>query len=342
MQNFCFYLFLTFFINEIAIAGNCNGKPRITCSKTTFLFDRNCAGKPRIIFLIRTRSQLLEAWKKSLVGSGVNRFASTIQARNSAENDFIEELDDKMFTSMNELQSNHVCSSEFCFDNFGSLSYSAIVDWLFLIGESFELSDHTIHASVLVINRLFQSVNKDKIESLVNSISQSEYKFVILACFSIVTKFEYEESEKHLLVSKLLDAAQLENIKSTAFRNLEFECFKILDFDIGAVPPIDFIEYFLTKKEILDDCQNDMMSKTIYLERLKKWASFLCNITVRERSFLRYKPCELAAAILYTSCQLCDVKPEWEPKYRKLTGVEEDKVEQIFRHIWEYYSENYP
>lgn len=209
-----------------------------------------------------------------------------------------------------------------------------LVDWMSDVGEQCRLHNTTIHVSVLLLDKIFRTTE----------IPRSKWQLLATSCISIAAK--YEEAEEHCPhIPELLRLTKLSTAGYTSltFREGELEVLRHLGWRLRAVPPLHAVGYFLSKGSCFVD---DRWQSRNLIEKIpkyvKKYAEFFCNLALQDYSFQQYLPTQLAAAILYASRVALQLEPRWRPELVRLTGYEESDIEEIFRHVWTYYEEQFP
>lgn len=269
----------------------------------------------------------------SLKLSRIYLMRSTMRLQTSID-EVLNVCTEDLFLDMRDRQQEYVSPSTYA-PNAAYLPYRRyLVDWMSDVGEQCRLHSTTVHVSILFLDKIFRS----------REIPRSQWQLLATACISVAAK--YEEAEEHCPpIPDLLQLTKLSNAGHTSlsFREGELEVLRSLGWKLRAVPPLHVIGYFLAKGVTFED---DSWQGRALIEKIpkyiKKYAEFFCNLTLQEYSFQQYYPTHLAAAILLASRVALQLEPRWRPELARLTGYDENELEDVFQHVWSYYEEQFP
>jgi Cyclin, N-terminal domain/Cyclin, C-terminal domain len=209
-----------------------------------------------------------------------------------------------------------------------------LVDWMSDVGEQCHLHNTTVHASVLLLDKIFRAAE----------IPRGQWQLLATACITIAAK--YEEAEEHCPhIPDLLRLTKLSNAghDSLSFREGELEVLRRVGWRLRTVPALRVIGYYLSKGVCFED---DLWQGRSLIEKIpkyiQKYSEFFGNLTLQEYSFQQYLPTMLAAAIIMASRVALQLEPRWRPELVRLTCFEEQDIVPIYTHVWRYYEEQFP
>jgi len=239
-----------------------------------------------------------------------------------------------LFINMCQHQTDYVSPTSYA-PNASYIPYRRyLVDWMSDVGEQCNLHTTTVHVSILLLDKIFRS----------REVPRNHWQLLATACLSIAAK--YEEAEEHCPpIPDLLRLTKLDVVGHTSltFREGEVEVLRHLNWKLRAVPPLHVIGYFLSKGAVFnDDTWQDRTLIDKIPKYIKKYADFFCNLTLQEYTFQQYLPSHLASAILLASRVALQITPRWRPELQALTGYAEVDIDEVFKHVWSYYEEQFP
>jgi len=210
-----------------------------------------------------------------------------------------------------------------------------LVDWTCHLCENLGLITSTTHCAIFFL---------DKIISTRPDIPQKKWQLLCLACVSVACKYEEAEDDCPW-IPELLQAADLKGHSSAWFRDKgEIWVLKMLNWNLRALPPIHFVNYYISGGVLFDDDiwrgNSNVTEKTI--TAFKSFSHFFCSLSLQNVVFCRYRPSLLASTIILVTRIVLNVEPAWRKELCYRTGYREKDIRDTAQKILSLYKEDHP
>ncbi|KAJ8025506.1 Cyclin-J [Holothuria leucospilota] len=187
-----------------------------------------------------------------------------------------------------------------------------LVDWLAVQAECFQMTSHTIHLAVFLLDRI---MDRDE-----NS-NEAHLHIVAMACLLIATKFEDKEDMVMKLgrfVRRVINGI----ISQDEFLLLELEVLDMFDWRVNVPTAVHFLDYFLqvavTDQEKYKGIQEGVkFNAPVYI---KKYTKYFLDISLQNHTFSFIKPSLLAAACIASSRICLNLSPTWTRALQETTS----------------------
>lgn len=208
-----------------------------------------------------------------------------------------------------------------------------LVDWMSDLGERFHVLNSTVHCAIFYMDKILTT----------RDIPKRRWQLLATACVSVACKFE--EAEEHCPpIPDMLELTRL-NISSLEFRDSgELEVLRLLGWQLRALPPNHFVNFFMSKGILFEDdrWQGNRKIMEKIPKYVKKYAEFFCNLCLQDYVFSKYPPSLLGAAICAAARAALNLNHEWRSELDQVTGYSFREVNPVFKHIWSHYEEQFP
>lgn len=210
-----------------------------------------------------------------------------------------------------------------------------LVDWTCHLCENIGLITSTAHCAIFFF---------DKIVSTRPDIPQRKWQLLCLACVSVACKYEEAEDDCPW-IPELMKAADLRGHSSAWFRDKGEVCvLKMLNWNLRALPPIHFVNYYLSGGVLFDDDiwrgKNNVTAKTV--TAVKRFSHFFCSLCLQTEAFCRHRPSLIASAIILVTRIVLDIERAWRVELAYRTGYRKKDILKAAQKILSFYKEDHP
>ena len=219
-----------------------------------------------------------------------------------------------------------------------------LVDWMCEVGDELRLHNSTMHVAVLFLDRMLQSV----------TVAKSRLQLVAISCILIAAKLE--EAEEHVPAVMDLNEFAQPGYSPDEIQGMEMQVLNQLGWSMGAVTPLHFLGYYLSKGVVFED---DTFQGRPLVDKVpryvQKYAEFFADLCLQDYAFQRYEPSLLAAAIITASRKALHIagapgaeagangsRGLWRPELTALTGTSELAMAPVMDHLWKHYLRCFP
>ena len=162
-----------------------------------------------------------------------------------------------------------------------------LIDWLVEVAEEYRLEPETLHLSVNYIDRFLSYV----------PVARSKLQLVGVTCMLIASKYE----EIHPPAVDEFVYISDNTYKREEILHMEGTILNRLQFELSVVTAKVFLNRYIKAAKAGEcDATTQMLCQ------------YLCELTLQEYSFLKYRPSEIAAAALFLALHTMRL-PSWTP-----------------------------
>lgn len=180
-----------------------------------------------------------------------------------------------------------------------------LMDWLIQVQVHQELSQHTLHLCVNLIDRFLckQTVMLDTLQLLG------------ITCLLIAAKYHER------FPPEIADLCHLTDGTYTPPQVLKMERFVLrkLEFNLNIPDPVVFVERFL----LVNQCEKKVL--------IQSMSMYLLDLTLTEVAFVHFYPSLLAASAIYVSRELLACDEIWNPAFAHYTKYSEKDLDECVR-----------
>ncbi|PIK52397.1 putative cyclin-J [Apostichopus japonicus] len=187
-----------------------------------------------------------------------------------------------------------------------------LVDWLAVQAECFNMTSHTIHLAVFLLDRI---MDRD------NSSNEAHLHIVAMACLLIATKFEDKE-DMVIKLGRFVRRVINGIISQEEFLMLELEVLEMFQWRVSVPTAVHFIDYFLSiavpdLEKSKGSVINGKYNAPVYI---RKYTKYFLDISLQNHSFSFMKPSLLAASCIASSRVCLNLTPTWTRVLQETTS----------------------
>jgi len=187
-----------------------------------------------------------------------------------------------------------------------------LVDWLVEVAEEYRLESETLHLSINYIDRFLGYV----------PVARSKLQLVGVSCMLLAAKFEEIHppgvDEFVYISDNTYHRHEILAMEGTILNRLQFE--------LSVATPKTFLSRYVRVAQIGGACDSTAASLCHYL----------CELTLQEYAFLKYRPSELAAAALRLALHTVHL-PAWNTTLEAMSGYDTDSLSDCVADVLRVY-----
>jgi len=208
-----------------------------------------------------------------------------------------------IFSYLRELELEHRVSPHFMQGqrDINATMRSILVDWLVEVAEEYRLVPETLYLAVNYIDRFLAHV----------PVNRSKLQLVGVTCMLIASKYE----EIHPPAVDEFVYISDNTYKREEILHMEGMILNRLKFELSAATVKVFLNRFLKAAKV-GECD----------QTTEKLCEYLCELTLQEYSFIKYRPSEIAAAALRLALHTMRL-PSWSPLLQDVSGYPSEKLQ---------------
>ena len=210
------------------------------------------------------------------------------------------------------------------------LTRRKLVDWLYDLGESANLSTEGIHKAVVYLDVIMAE----------NTVAEAHLQPLGIVCLllagKLIEKDRQVERVKTLLQNKL-------GIQRTQIRKYEMQVLSLLRWDLQCVTPIDFALFFASQGILFANDQiltsSGCKPPTFKIAAsLWQFVEFFADLCLQEYGFASVQPLHMAAAIIAAARKSLKVVNIWSEELVLLTGLPYEAIVEWVELIFKCYN----
>jgi len=215
-----------------------------------------------------------------------------------------------IFVYLRELELEHRVSPHFMQSqkDINATMRSILIDWLVEVAEEYRLVPETLYLAVNYIDRFLSDV----------PVNRSKLQLVGVTCMLIASKYE----EIHPPAVDEFVYISDNTYKREEILQMEGMILNRLKFDLSVATTRVFLNRFLKAAKV-GECD----------QTTEKLCEYLCELTLQEYAFLKYRPSEVAAAALHLALQTMRL-PSWSPFLEDVSGYATDQLQNCVAEMY--------
>ncbi|KAL1495805.1 hypothetical protein AB1Y20_016666 [Prymnesium parvum] len=208
----------------------------------------------------------------------------------------------EIFAYLRQLELQHRVSPHFMQSqrDINATMRSILIDWLVEVAEEYRLVPETLYLAVNYIDRFLAHV----------PVNRSRLQLVGVTCMLIASKFE----EIHPPAVDEFVYISDNTYKREEILHMEGMVLNRLEFELSVATTRAFLNRFLNVARA-GECD----------QTTEKLCEYLCELTLQEYAFVKYRPSEIAAAALRMALHTMRL-PSWSPMLQDVSGY---AIEQL-------------
>eukprot|EP00602_Paraphysomonas_sp_CaronLab_P013578 CAMPEP_0185040332 /NCGR_PEP_ID=MMETSP1103-20130426/38263_1 /TAXON_ID=36769 /ORGANISM="Paraphysomonas bandaiensis, Strain Caron Lab Isolate" /LENGTH=333 /DNA_ID=CAMNT_0027579589 /DNA_START=87 /DNA_END=1088 /DNA_ORIENTATION=+ len=189
---------------------------------------------------------------------------------------------------------------------------SRVAEWMFDLGEYFDLHPTTIHAAISYMDRIQPN----------EKFSTFQWQTVAICCITIASK--YNEMEEDLPDLKSFSAIIEHDIPYNVALEYELWILKQMGWKLNARTPLAFLCCFSSLGVVseTDDEEHIPCGRSALDTLLQKQLSLLSTLAILDTRFKRFPASLIAAAIIYISRKTLGLQNIWNIELSEATGAD--------------------
>eukprot|EP00053_Salpingoeca_punica_P016318 m.153492 g.153492 ORF g.153492 m.153492 type:complete len:305 (-) comp16940_c0_seq5:303-1217(-) len=183
-----------------------------------------------------------------------------------------------------------------------------IVDWIYLMGQNFHLSQVIVHTAIFYYDQFTDKVN----------VPHNNLRLSALACLVLAAKFEGREEDVPRFADLLVQCGNEYTAADLEF--MEIVLLQFFQWNMCSVVAPSYLEYYIQRSTMPLDRVGGRPIRLDDLQRgIREHCVFFIETSSQEVSMQRFRPSVLAASAV-TASRLClNVEPAWSPELERVS-----------------------
>ena len=199
-----------------------------------------------------------------------------------------------------------------------------VIDWIFEIGESFELSFNTI----LIGIRLLDSI------ALRFKADVTNYNNVAGIVLMIAAKFQEPESK----IPKISEMMRFfPDYTKKDVIELEKIILRKLNWELNVLTPMHFVDIY-TEIGAISSSECSQKNVSTLSKRFQKYCEFFVDLCTQEKDFLRFDIEKIAIACIAASRKIIGLRP-WSVELENMSCIPLSST--CFKLLWSFYCKHF-